>query len=79
MQQVDWSRIHAFNRGAAGKHLTATKKWAAKIAKENPPQSFIAVIDPSAEKRYGMKRSGQDVITQLQKLGVDPMDIEAKT
>ena len=75
----NWDEQFRFNKRAAGKHLTATKNWAAKCARENPSQSFIAVIDPSAEKCYGMKRSGQDVITQLQKLGVDPMDIEAKT
>ena len=73
----NWDQIYAWNRGAASKHLTATRKWAAKCAKENPPQAFLATINSSAEKHSRMMRcSGQDVIVQLQKLGVDPDDIE---
>ena len=72
----NWDEQFRFNKRAAGKHLTATKNWAAKCARENPPQAFIARIDPTFEKHRGMRRSGQDVLSLLQKFGVDPDDIE---
>jgi hypothetical protein len=74
----DWDQIHKWNQREARKHLTATLKWAAKCAKENPPEASIVTINPNAEavKGYGGHCSGQDAIARFQTLGVDPDDIE---